>query len=1082
MQPEVANPGDTITITGTNLSNLTQLLSVDGDINLSVVPSDTQLSFTLPLDAKSSYIYLKGADTESNPLYLIVKRNRNIKVSQELGLTASDIAFAIAGNEYTLDSNFETTIPLDNSVEYIHATTQLSDGNYSLLYSAVVLPDMDGLVNVDANSTAISWIFMGMGSTIATTGDNLRPLYDEVASNIKVQEFADYISTLQKNDFSKWSDRSDLTLKQKFQDALKDVVANYQTAKSIMPRLVDTLDTTNTLVTITQDPLNDNIYVNDIRYGTLSNELLNNGSVTIVNDTKLFLSVEARSKEDGQIVNGYEHISDILNMDQKTLIGPKGWGLLGISSASEIELKGEDSNLEIIIGSYGGTTDKNNLSDVLKARVFIDGIAAPALNMVLATLLDRTIPETHPYKNVIDAMSDIYGSGFLIQLTPQVSSQDANWAAVVDSLMGKPLTAGFDSCFQVPVGDNCEKVMIGLAKLIGVDAENAVNKLMLLTLEAVQQRVIKRSAVLLPVVGWIAEASFLIYDNIGYVSDSATIAESVYDMKQNPKEINAEIDFKLKISDVQPMCIAVTPAFSPVLLYIKGDGFLVDGANAPEIFIKNEALHDIAVSSIDMQSSTELHTTFDAATLVQDGSTLGSLFIGYDGFSVMYDKEITIVDERDATVYFDSITPESATYGATVTLKGCGWVPLDDIKVYFRSADGEVQAEVINKDIENIEVKVPDNAISGSVYVATGNKKTKNVYFELEPFGLTGADLESLGEDYSIVLEGRGLADITKVYFVDSAGVKKEGVIHTISLSDSSVIVDIPSGLQVGKVSIYAVRTDSTESNAIILPLLPKHVVATPDSQSFIDNIQITLTQEDNKDIYYTIDGGAEQFYSSPIRLTADNAQYNYFILNAYARVTVEGIAYDSKITTYNYTPCGADEALVDGVCLSSCNKVCANPTISNAISFPAHRGTFDITLTFAENFKWCTQERDDNSSLNDEITMLYFYKTDGSGTYSQPASSAYTFGQAALNVSYDSFNISMSPLPDYNSFTVKYYTPEDSFGMSVKNYDTLSEYNEYDFLWVYVDVTGEDVEDKERRTIINTEFIESNGCYEGNY
>ena len=60
---------------------------------------------------------------------------------------------------------------------------------------------------------------------------------------------------------------------------------------------------------------------------------------------------------------------------------------------------------------------------------------------------------------------------------------------------------------------------------------------------------------------------------------------------------------------------------------------------------------------------------------------------------------------------------------------------------------------------------------------------------------------------------------------------------------------------------------------------------------------------------------------------------------------------------------------------------------------------------------------------------MLYFYRTDGSGTYTQPDPVSfpgyedYEFGEAFVTPG-SSFSISMSPLPDYNSSTVKYFDP----------------------------------------------------------
>jgi len=145
------------------------------------------------------------------------------------------------------------------------------------------------------------------------------------------------------------------------------------------------------------------------------------------------------------------------------------------------------------------------------------------------------------------------------------------------------------------------------------------------------------------------------------------------------------------------------------------------------------------------------------------------------------------------------------------------------------------------------------------------------------------------------------------------------------------------------------------------------------------------------------------------------------------------------------------------------CNLVCQNPLISDSISFPAYRENFNITLNFEKTFKMCHEEIEDADSLNGRATMLYFFRSDGSGLYVSPSTSTLDSGTASIDAAYDSFNMSVSPLPSYNSFTNKYFNPEDIFRMSVKNFGNLDDNNDYDFLWVYADIVGESVDDQER-------------------
>ena len=217
--------------------------------------------------------------------------------------------------------------------------------------------------------------------------------------------------------------------------------------------------------------------------------------------------------------------------------------------------------------------------------------------------------------------------------------------------------------------------------------------------------------------------------------------------------------------------------------------------------------------------------------------------------------------------------------------------------------------------------------------------------------------------------------------------------------------------------------------------------------------------------------------YTGPIHIEQSTKIY------ARARQTVDGVDYDSKISAFEYTKCAAGEFVEEGECIKPCNRVCDAPVVASSITFPSFENQYNITLTFDKTFKMCSEEIDDSESLNAKTTMLYFFRTDGSGTYYQPdpvtfpGYEDYEFGEAFVSTEYDSFSVSMSPLPDYNASTVKYFDPEYNFGMDVRNFGNLDIGNEYDFLWINVTLPS-----GTHRTIINTEVVEADGCYEGNY
>lgn len=161
----------------------------------------------------------------------------------------------------------------------------------------------------------------------------------------------------------------------------------------------------------------------------------------------------------------------------------------------------------------------------------------------------------------------------------------------------------------------------------------------------------------------------------------------------------------------------------------------------------------------------------------------------------------------------------------------------------------------------------------------------------------------------------------------------------------------------------------------------------------------------------------------------------------------------------------------------------CASPVIANSITIPGYGGGNSVTLHFGSTYKMCTETVADPDSMNGETVMLYFFKTDGSGTYSQPLSggsgSSYNFAHATVSGAYNNLNVSVSPLPDFNSSTVSYYDPETNFGYRVVNYETLSESNAGDFLWLKVQAESGG---SWTWTIVNTEWLEADGSYTGNY
>jgi len=905
VEPEVATVGERVTITGKNFPMIPVQVVFEGQessFTQTVTPSENNVSFTIPQGAASGNVYLQIGQIETNRVYLSVKRTIDVHVSlgKDVAFDPSDISFILGLKEHTLDQNYTVTLGVENEdMQYLHAVVSSAEDNTSLLYSAVVLPDMAGTVTIDAQSTAIAWIFMGMGASVTTPKDQLRTLYDSVAANAEVQALADYIDTLQKEDFNAWAALSDATLKTKYQDALSDVIQTSQINPS--QKLVVQQDSNG--VTVTQEPENNNIYIDMNK--------LNKGSITIVNDTKLYLSVEVRDKKNNQIVNGYKHVNNAVLTDGGTLIGPQGWGLLDIASATTLDVAGVDSHLEIITAGFLGSTDKTALSNSLRARVVFEGMAIPAFNLLLTSIMDIRLKNGYKAKNFVAGMQLIYLNGdFLKQLTTEVSKEDNSISATVDTFIVKPVWNGLKGCLQPEMSDICKATIKGLALLIGINGttEKIKDKIIYKIELSIGKSILKKTLVAIPVAGWIANAADTVYKSLPYISNISTYTKSLWDMKHNTEEINVDVDFPLEVSSVRPLCVAQTAdqMFQP--FQIGGAGFAaVDGEN-PEVFIGTGSDKTDA-SSVDVPTTgTDLVADFKINELMDEGSWEDYLFVENMGYAVLYPKPIRMVSAYDSKVYFDSIVPDRAMIGDTVTLKGCGWVPLDDLAVTFSTKNGSEAAEIVKKTIDEIKVIVPANVITGLINVKTGSKEASQ-FFYVDPFGLTDTVQQSVEEGKSLAINGAGLATVAHVYFVDHENNTYEGDITNVT--DTGIWIDnVPAGLAVGPIRIYAVLGNGTKSNELTLPKLPKPPVITPQSSWFEKSITVTATQENNADIYYKLNetNSSEKLYTGALTFNATDMKYLDLNLYTFARVNVNGINYDSQMNHDTYSTCNEGE------------------------------------------------------------------------------------------------------------------------------------------------------------------------------
>ena len=107
--------------------------------------------------------------------------------------------------------------------------------------------------------------------------------------------------------------------------------------------------------------------------------------------------------------------------------------------------------------------------------------------------------------------------------------------------------------------------------------------------------------------------------------------------------------------------------------------------------------------------------------------------------------------------------------------------------------------------------------------------------------------------------------------------------------------------------------SDGSLSNKFPLSLHPKPVLAdTEDGTHFADTLTVAFMQEEDCDIYYSINNsGEKQFTGAPVTIAETSHIYPY------AKVIVDGVDYRSDVSDFFYYKCSPTEDLIDGTCVS---------------------------------------------------------------------------------------------------------------------------------------------------------------------
>ncbi len=206
-------------------------------------------------------------------------------------------------------------------------------------------------------------------------------------------------------------------------------------------------------------------------------------------------------------------------------------------------------------------------------------------------------------------------------------------------------------------------------------------------------------------------------------------------------------------------------------------------------------------------------------------------------------------------------------------------------------------------DLESISLPVFDSA-----------RKKYTVYLT-QDVEITAIEPSVVTTGSAVTITGTGFASgsgelTNEVLFTDYNGDLFAGYLS--SESDTEIRTDVDEDIDlndhdtesyrhIGSGSVYVALSDGSESNAVLIQVVPKTVTFSPEpviGDMTDRGTLISLNQVNGLPVYYSQDGGPLIEYSAPIEITSTTT------ISAHAQLTVDGVIYPSAITSRSYVSC----------------------------------------------------------------------------------------------------------------------------------------------------------------------------------
>lgn len=709
--------GDTLTITGLNLSYEQVTVAFENEkasVSATAVAKGTSVAVPVPSGAVSGLLYVAVGSTKTNTLPITVTRSISATVNLKPGITVdyTKMTLMVPSGSYPVNSSYTATVPIENyDLDYISSIVDTGNGEYALVYEAVVLPGNTS-ITMTAATTAVKMVFSNLGYEVTQAKDKWSQITALIGSTQEVGDLAAYIDQLLAADISGLTKFTDATLITKFQNAL--VAASNAVAASLAPS--PTAPAPPQVMRFA--PVQPVITPAAEQYG-ISLYAINDADLRAYNASKVYASVYAKSV-DGTVI--HPHIKGYYDSD---ILGPAGWvGYFTgyFASSGDYDIKGRDTHFEIITGGLASPRPSNTSVHYRAAgRTILDGMLIPPFNdHILKPIISSRVGSD----KVADFLLVLFGPSALQSVIDEAINNPSALSAALKTWYWFPFKNIINDCLQVPPGGSCNNLAQLIFEHFGVSKQMIIDRLK----SDLGKWLAKK---FIPVVGQVDAA----FDMAGKVNTWGNVLVTGYSLAAVPGQIDFDANYPLEITEVKPLCLAKTSKGDPTVL-ITGNGFapIKNGTVwteeiYPEVYI-DSVQGDVKNIKAD---GTSILASFDVAAL-SDGEH--TLTVKHQGQTAQAPQMVKVASSG---ILFTSIEPARGSTGSNVSLYGCGFSEdLSKNAVFFTAQSGTANAAVMGGSGSiKLTVTVPDKAVTGDVYVTAEGKTSNKLNFTVEQSQVT---------------------------------------------------------------------------------------------------------------------------------------------------------------------------------------------------------------------------------------------------------------------------------------------------------------------------------------------------------